>query len=127
MFIYVASPYSSPAREVECLRYLQVMKFMTFLINEFSSPRDPTFYSPILHCHDWAEKNNLAKDAVTWRKMNMGMLRHASALFVLRLDGWRESKGLSTEIQFAKDHWIPITYWKVVDEENYFGTQDPSD
>jgi hypothetical protein len=99
MFIYVASPYSSPDREIERRRYADVMKFMTWLITE--NPFNPPPYSPILHCHDWADQHDLPKDARFWRCMNLGMLNKASKLFVLRLEGWGDSNGVSMEIQFV--------------------------
>lgn len=109
MFIYVASPYSSPDREVEISRYEKVMEFMTERVNEKPSE---VLYSPILHCHDWAERFTLSKDAAWWRRHNLSILQRASGLFLLTLPGWQESKGVKVEIDFAIDLYLPITVWK---------------
>lgn len=109
MFIYVASPYSSPDREVEISRYEKVMEFMTERVNEKPSE---VLYSPILHCHDWAERFTLPKDAAWWRRHNLSILQRASGLFLLTLPGWQESKGVKVEIDFAIDLYLPITVWK---------------
>ena len=106
-YMYVASAYTHANRQIEWERYLSVMDFMTWLARH----SDVVPYSPILHCHDWADRHELPKDADWWRQQNSCMLRNASGLYVLMFDGWNESKGVTQERQLARDLAIPITGW----------------
>ncbi len=120
MFIYVASPYSHPDRDVERQRYADVMRFMTFLVTEtLTLPTSPSPYSPIVHCHQWAEDYELPKDAQWWKKFNFDYIQKASGLYVLRLDGWRESKGVAMEIDFAQTLHLPIRHWRPLGDDSF--------
>lgn len=108
MFTYVASPYSDKDREVEITRYDAVMEFMTHSVK---ADPDTVLYSPILHCHVWANRHDLPKDAAWWRRHNLSILQKASVLYVVGLEGWKESVGVAMEIQFARDLHLPIFLW----------------
>jgi hypothetical protein len=58
-------------------------------------------YSPIVHFHLMAEKYNMPADFNFWQKNNFGMLDHADSIAVLTIDGWKESKGVKSEVQHA--------------------------
>ena len=40
----------------------------------------------------------------------MEYLKLANTVVVLKLDGWRESKGVKAEIAYAARHGIPVAY-----------------
>ena len=105
--MYVASPYSHPERQIERARYISVMEFMTWLTRH----SDVVPFSPILHCHDWADLSDLPKDAAWWRKQNSCMLRNASGMYILLIEGWEESTGVTQERQLARDLALPVTGW----------------
>jgi len=67
-------------------------------------------YSPIVHCHEMAERHKLPKDFAFWEKYNRAMLETADGLYILQLDGWELSKGLQSEIKFATKLNIPLTF-----------------
>jgi hypothetical protein len=43
-------------------------------------------------------------------KQDLPLLYHASELWVYKMKGWKESRGVTEEITFAKKHKIPIKY-----------------
>ena len=45
-----------------------------------------------------------------WLKQDFAVLAHAKELIVFMMDGWEDSNGIKAEIEFAKEHDIPIRY-----------------
>jgi hypothetical protein len=94
--IYLASPYSDEDPKVQQRRYEAVRKMTAgFLERRFF------IYSPIVHCHDLAAHHDLPKDFEFWRDYDFHMLDLAEQLWVLMLDGWNTSKGVTAEVL----HW----------------------
>ena len=111
-FIYVACPYTessdgkSKAKSRDMIgRYEAVEKYTASLLKSREAA-----YSPIVHCHALAIKHDLPKDAEFWMWYNDSMLLQADELFVLGLDGWKDSVGVTHEIQLALENDIPVTY-----------------
>ena len=103
--IYLASPYSSPDPLLRKTRYLLAAELTATMLSQGLH-----VYSPIVHCHDLAERFNLPSDFEFWKKYNFDMLRRADFLTVYQLPGWLESKGVSAEVQMALALGMTITY-----------------
>jgi len=103
MFAYLASPYTHSNPRIVETRYLQALHATHLLLAQ----RTP-IYSPIVHCHHLAHTNNLPTDADFWLWYNKNMLACARKLLVLKLPGWRESKGVEYEMEFAKELSLPL-------------------
>ena len=64
-------------------------------------------FSPLTH-------NEILMDLVPelpgehWMQFDLAILAACKQLFVLKLEGWKESKGVQREIAFAKAHGMPI-------------------
>ncbi len=67
-------------------------------------------YSPIVHCHNMAIMYDLPGNFEFWQWYNEGMIRAAEELYVLRLEGWDRSAGVSHEIKFARSLDYAITF-----------------
>jgi hypothetical protein len=111
--IYLASPYTSDSPTTMERRFRQAAAATAALIN-----RGKIIYSPILHFHPLAELYDLPKNFDFWREVNLNMLSLASELWVLTIEGWRESHGVQAEIAFAHERSIPVNYisseiWKI--------------
>ena len=65
-------------------------------------------YSPVAAWHKWSLGYGLPMTAEFWRRMSLGMLRHACELWILRLDGWEQSEGLKDEIRLARNLGIKM-------------------
>jgi hypothetical protein len=107
--IYLASPYSSPIVGAQQHRFDKVRRFTIHLFNQGLVP-----FSPIVYAHEMAKAGGLRTDAQSWLRFNSDMLRNSEAMFVYCLPGWRESKGVITEIKQAQAVFIPLTFF---DEE----------
>lgn len=103
--IYLAGPYSHPEATVRHKRYEQLTAKTAELMLE-----GHVVFSPITHGHAVAEAHDLPTDFTWWEQQCLGMLRHASKVIVLTLDGWVQSKGVTAEIVFAHKLGIEIEY-----------------
>ena len=96
--IYIGSPYSSPAPSVRDDRAYQVGAFAAHC-----AQKGLIVYCPIASWHHLAQEHALPRDFAFWRPFCLGILRFSTQLWVLRLDGWDESSGLTTEMDFAQE------------------------
>lgn len=103
--IYLASPYSHPDPIIRKTRFLLAEQATAGLLTLGFFP-----YSPIVHCHELAEKYYMAPDFSFWRDYNIDMLRRADAFYILRIEGWAESKGVTHERGVAHLLNIPETF-----------------
>lgn len=104
-FTYLASPYSHSDAKIVELRYLEAIIATKWLLKQ----RIWTF-SPIVHCHAMAHSHDLPTDFAFWRDYNFAMLEKANRLLILAIDGWKESKGVTAEAEFAHDNNITIEF-----------------
>lgn len=67
-------------------------------------------FSPIAHTHFLADYMDEAKrmNFDLWMKMDLPILKDADELHVLCIDGWRQSRGVTREIEFATQIGIPV-------------------
>lgn len=104
-FKYLASPYSDPDPMIREQRYLAAASALqTLLSNKIWA------YSPIVHCHELSKLWGLPSDAEFWRDYDAAMIRASDGIFVLRLDGWAKSIGVTGEIKLASELNKSITY-----------------
>ena len=100
-YAYLASPYSGTPEQME-KRYYDVMECTCNVMRHGQHA-----FSPILHCHRMALEHDMPTDAKFWNSYNKAMLSSAVVLFVLTIEGWRESKGVAFEREFAVALKIP--------------------
>ena len=118
--IYFASPYSSknPASDVklfeENYRYERVMSIAAYHMR-----LGVHVFSPIVHCHPMACKFGLPKDWEYWQTYLKLMLARCDELWVVMLDGWKESVGVQAEIDLAVELGIGIKYVVVDSFQDY--------
>lgn len=107
--IYLASPHSHADESIMVNRFYAAMKATAKLLN------DGYFvYSPIVHCHEMAQKFGLPNGYEFWKNFDEHVLGLCDTMYVLRIDGWDSSRGIANEIGFATRNQIPIHY---IDEE----------
>ena len=104
MMIYLASPYSHDEERIRIRRYIATREFTWHHLQ-----MGVALFSPIVYCHQFARDFGAGIDAVTWLHLNEPMLSMAREVWVLELDGWRESAGVRWEMGFAKQLSIPVT------------------
>ena len=121
-FIYIASPYTHADPAVMEERYQMAMEFTAYCMKN-----SEVVYSPIVHCHVMAQVYKLPTNWAFWRMFDLRMIKKAKEIRVMMLPGWKESVGVTAEIEFAETMEIPVTYvyksdalgtWRVLLESN---------
>lgn len=102
--IYLASPYSHPSAGARLARFNQACRYASKLIL-----KGVPIFSPIAHTHPIAQYA-LPTGWTFWARYNILWLDACSELWVLMLDGWKESKGIAGEIAIMRGLGKPIKY-----------------
>lgn len=103
--IYLASPYSAPTEALEKLRFQQTRDFVAKQIK-----LGYVIFSPIVYCHQFKIDFGFAGDADYWAEFNLAILHRAKQMWVLQLTGWEQSRGVQTELAWAKALDIPVIH-----------------
>ena len=108
MLIYLAAPYTHKSKHIMNERADMISHKAAELIkNGFM------VFSPITYGHALIEY--LKHDAVSfefWKNFDKLMLGKCNKMLVLCLDGWLESVGVLSEIEYAEELGIPVSYVK---------------
>ena len=112
--IYLASPYTHTDKETMELRWKRACEACANIMRE-----GKFVYSPIAHCHDISQFG-LPTTWDFWERYDTEMITRCDHLWVLMLDGWSDSIGVSAEIDIATNYGIPITY---IESEEYVNFQ----
>lgn len=100
--IYLASPYTSDLKGQLKLSLQQERANQALAFTAMMMQQGFVLFSPVVYGHSIASVAGLPTDAEFWWQFNIDYLRHAEAIFVLRLPGWDQSKGVQAEIRQAK-------------------------
>ena len=111
-FIYLASPFSHKSKQIEQSREDSINLIASKLKKD--NP-DCVFFLPITQsCVLRRFEPSLGGSFENWKKDDLFIIREkADALWVVMLDGWKESIGIQAEIKCAKRHKKPILYIEV--------------
>lgn len=101
--IYLACPRYHQTASVMNARFAAANRATAILMKS-----GKLIFSPISHGHYIAFANGWSFSE--WEKFDKAMLSRCSELYVLRIGGWQESRGVTEEIKFAMERSIPITY-----------------
>lgn len=102
--IYLASPYTAklPNGELDHAtmeaRFDAVCRYAGELMK-----LGHVVYSPIAHNHPIATRVGLPRGWDYWERFDREMLKRASMLVILKLDGWDRSPGVTAEYEMAMD------------------------
>ena len=92
----------------------------TGLHGEFTSAhlkRGRAIFSPIVNGVALTETGSRLWGFVHWQDYDLSFLQHwATELWVLCLDGWKDSVGVRKEIRVAESLGLPVKYIGVLDE-----------
>jgi hypothetical protein len=104
--IYLASPYSHPEDSVRRENYLIVTKIAADLVY-----RGYVAISPITYGHMLLEHAKMPTDWEFWENFCITLLEKCEKIIVCNnMVGWDKSRGVSAEIEFAKNNGIEIEY-----------------
>lgn len=118
--LYLASPYlyrgKRPkgmtdlgweyfGKEIQYQRYQKAVDATAYLMS-----KGLAVYSPIVATHPVAVKHNLPLGSEYWMQFDELALRKCDEIVVLMLDGWRESPGVTKEINIMLELHKDVTY-----------------
>ena len=110
--IYVASLYSLNAKsnsfQDTCTRQHRY-EYTEKRVSEFLS-KGELVYSPIVHCHNMSVRYSLPKEYKFWQNIDRHMIDLCEGVYVLMMEDWELSEGITDEINYAMDLGKPVTY-----------------
>jgi len=101
---YLASPYSHDNPNMRKERYEAVNDTTIILLNQ-----NVYAFSPITYNHPM-ERHSLPTNWEFWMPYDIAFLERCDMVIVLTLDGWKESVGVTAEIEKAVSLGIPVIY-----------------
>lgn len=109
LLYYLASPYSHQDLVVRETRANIAEKAAVDLLH-FGI----YVFAPIPYNHPW-EKYKVPGDWNFWEDFDKTFVSRCDGVIVLTIDGWDRSKGVTAEIEFARENNIPIYYLSLED------------
>jgi hypothetical protein len=103
--MYLAGPYSHKDESIRQARFEALTKKAAQLMRD-----GHVIFSPITHGHAIAELHDLPLEFEWWSNQCLTILKSARGLLVLCIDGYKESIGVNSEIEYAKANNIPVKY-----------------
>lgn len=100
-FVYVAAPYYDDDKELMLERHDTITRFTAALVTEGAAAFSPVTYTANLDQYQGRHPDG-------WYSFDLHFLHYAKALVVLTLPGWKESKGVLTEMGYARGIGIPV-------------------
>ncbi len=111
---YLASPYTHKYAEMMQVRYEFTLDIVAYLIRK----KIPVF-SPIAHFHVIAMQYDLPKDYEFWKYNDEAAIRACSGFMIAAIEGWKQSKGIRKEYEFAVREGKQISMITPTDTEGY--------
>ena len=100
--VYLAGPYINEDKKVMLKRFKKFNK----VAGKLMDTKDVYVFSPISHGHPI--HSSVEHPASFWLAFSIGMLEKCDEMYILDIEGWKESVGVTAEIEFAREHNIPI-------------------
>lgn len=114
--IYLASPFTYKSKGIsmkvrfyrEYLRYREVSKSAAILQHRYKV----VIFPPITISYQFKElyPKKFGTTFKDWKDIDICAIDHCDEIWVLMMDGWKESVGVQAEIKHAKKNKIPIRY-----------------
>lgn len=103
--IYLAVPYSHPDPWVREARFEAANRLAAQLIEA-----GQLVFSPISMSHPIEQHMSEVRSTDFWLRLDMAIAPHCTRLVILKMPGWKESRGVDAEIAYFADRGLPITY-----------------
>lgn len=119
---YLASPYAHEQSAVMEQRYRSAVEAVGALLTAGLA-----VFSPIAHNHHvnvackMAHEDGASRWAF-WKRFDLLMIDRSDAVIVLRINGWRESRGVTAEIEHAHRTGKPVYYFDPYGEGTFSDT-----
>lgn len=102
-FYYIASPYTSPSKQIIGTRVSRARRIVGLLVEA-----GIFCFSPIIHCHQLAREHDLPTDFTFWLNYNKVFMDASIGTIVCEISGYDTSKGVKQEIEYTKASGKPL-------------------
>ncbi len=102
--VYLACPYSHKDKEVMQKRFKLVTRVAAELTKKYM-----WVFSPITHSNEMHLSTQLPHTWEFWAAIDIAFMNRCNELYVVTIDGWKESVGVTAEIQHALENDMKIT------------------
>ena len=103
--IYLAGPYTDESREVMGSRYESLTRGAALLTGEGLA-----VFSPITHSAVMCDEHGLGHKWEHWKEVDRKFISSSREMWVMMLDGWRESVGVRAEVGIARELGLRVLY-----------------
>jgi hypothetical protein len=103
--IYLASPYTHKDEAVMESRYLRAMECRAAMMRDGLH-----VYSPIVDCHAMSRRCTMPSTWEYWQAFDELLISRCDRLWVLTIDGWDKSVGVTAEVQIAERLKKPLDF-----------------
>jgi len=100
--IYLAAPYYHKNSDITQERMEKVYAVASELMLRGRHVTTPLFM------HEVVDRFELPGDFEYWKAYCFDILKRCDEMHILCLPGWAESRGIKAEIEFCREHNIPI-------------------
>lgn len=104
--VYLATPYTHEDKAVEALRFRQVTEVSGLLVRNGVANVSPITQSHEQHIY----VPNLPTTWDYWKSVDEIILSRCDEIYVLCIEGWDKSVGVTAEIEIAKSLKMPVKY-----------------
>lgn len=102
---YLATPYSSTDPAIVQARYNDALRVGHALIKAGF-----VLIQPIAQSHDMCNRYDMPGDFAFWERHCKALIDRCDGIIVAQIFGWRESKGVQSEILYAKEKGKEVLY-----------------
>jgi len=103
--VYLASPYTHSDKEVVEENFRKISKVSA----EMTADGFITI-SPITYGHTLLQFKEMPGDWAFWTSFCLSILEKCDKIVVVKMEGWDKSSGIAGELEYAKEHGIPVEY-----------------
>jgi uncharacterized protein DUF1937 len=103
--LYLASPIAHLDPEVVEARIEAAARAAADLMS-----KGYVVFCPAAHSYLLKAQFSVQPSHADWMRQDLAVLRRAERMVVLRLDGWKESRGVKIELAVAEAAQIPVDY-----------------
>lgn len=113
---YLASPYSNKDPKIQDQNAIDIDDIAAILIK-----RGLALIEPITMCHNKAKKHKFPHGFEYWKDRDLNYIDHCDAVLVIRMNNWKESRGVQAEIQHALStkksvYYLDVDYYDIEPE-----------
>jgi len=107
--IYLAGPITPPKDKPEL--YLERIRAHARCAVHLQSRGEVDIYSPASETHGFVELGGMSGTTwEDWRGKDLNQLSRCDEIYVMLLDGWKESLGVRGEVKYALKNNIPVSF-----------------